>query len=136
VVNLPTAAAGQTIQLRWRCATDNGNGNNLTNGWYIDSIGISGRVCASGSGAMALKRLPQLVMSPPVVQSIEVAGGGVVIRCTVVSGRTYRLQFADGLQSATWTDVLPDVLAAGPTVTITNTLGNFPQRFYRVLVVE
>jgi hypothetical protein len=136
VVNLPAAAAGQTVQLRWRCATDNGNGNNLTNGWYVDSIGISGRVCASGSGAMAPKSLPQLAMSPPVVQSIEVAGGGVVIRCTAVSGRTYRLQFTDRPENALWTDILPDVMAAGPTVTITNTLGNFPQRFYRVRVLE
>ena len=49
VVNLPAAAAGQSIQLRWLCATDNGNGNNLTNGWYIDSIGISGRVCSANN---------------------------------------------------------------------------------------
>jgi len=45
-VTLPTAAAGQTIQLRWLCATDSGNGNSITNGWYVDSIGLSGRVCA------------------------------------------------------------------------------------------
>jgi VCBS repeat-containing protein len=49
VVNLPAAAAGQTVQLRWLCATDNGNGNNFTNGWYIDSIGISGQGCATNT---------------------------------------------------------------------------------------
>jgi hypothetical protein len=46
IVNLPTAAAGQAIQLRWRCATDNGNGNNMTNGWYIDTVGITNCACA------------------------------------------------------------------------------------------
>ncbi len=42
VVNLPGTAAGQTIQLRWRCGTDNGNGRT---GWRIDTVGISTRAC-------------------------------------------------------------------------------------------
>ena len=45
-VNLPAAAAGQTIQLRWRCGTDNGNGNSVTNGWYIDTVAITNCACA------------------------------------------------------------------------------------------
>jgi hypothetical protein len=49
VINLPVGAAGQTVQLRWLSATDNGNGNNITNGWYIDSISISGQVCATNT---------------------------------------------------------------------------------------
>ena len=32
-VNLPAAASGQTIQLRWRCGTDDNVG---APGWYID----------------------------------------------------------------------------------------------------
>jgi hypothetical protein len=42
VVNLPAGAAGQTIRLRWRCGTDNGNGRS---GWSIDSIAISNALC-------------------------------------------------------------------------------------------
>ena len=42
LVNLPASASGQTVQLRWRCGTD--NGNNST-GWTIDSISISNRAC-------------------------------------------------------------------------------------------
>ena len=48
-VHLPATAAGQTIQLRWLCASDRDNGNALTNGWYIDSISIRGAVCASNT---------------------------------------------------------------------------------------
>lgn len=47
VVNLPPAAAGQTIQLRWRCATDNGGPSG--GGWRIDSIGIGGTVCCQNT---------------------------------------------------------------------------------------
>ena len=41
-INLPTSSAGQDIQLRWRCATDNGIG---ANGWRVDSVSISNLVC-------------------------------------------------------------------------------------------
>jgi hypothetical protein len=50
VVNLPAAAAGQTIQLRWRCGTDNGGPTGA--GWRIDSIGISGPVCCQNTAPM------------------------------------------------------------------------------------
>jgi Putative Ig domain/Bacterial Ig domain len=44
--NLPVTAENQVIQLRWRCGTDNGNGNS---GWRIDSIGIAGYACCANS---------------------------------------------------------------------------------------
>jgi VCBS repeat-containing protein len=55
VVNLPVAAAGQTIQLRWRCATDDGGPPG--GGWRIDSIGIAGTVCCQNT-APILGALP------------------------------------------------------------------------------
>jgi hypothetical protein len=42
LVNLPAAAAGQTVQLRWRCGSDNGVGNS---GWRIDTVNITARAC-------------------------------------------------------------------------------------------
>ena len=42
----PAAAAGQNIQLRWHCGTDNSNGNSDTNGWYIDTVAITNCACA------------------------------------------------------------------------------------------
>jgi len=40
-VNLPAAAAGQNIQLRWNYATDTGNSGTGAVGWYVDSISIT-----------------------------------------------------------------------------------------------
>ena len=46
VVNLPAAAGGQNIQLRWRLGTDNGNGTLTPNtGWRIDTVAISAHGC-------------------------------------------------------------------------------------------
>jgi hypothetical protein len=46
-VNLPSAAAGQSIQLRWRCATDNGGPPH--DGWRIDTISIGGVACCQNT---------------------------------------------------------------------------------------
>ena len=48
VVNLPASAAGQTIQFRWSCGTDN---STASAGWYIDSVAISNIVCCAGNAA-------------------------------------------------------------------------------------
>jgi hypothetical protein len=48
VVNLPSAASGQEIQLRWLCGTDNGNGGSFS-GWRVDSIAITTATCCENS---------------------------------------------------------------------------------------
>lgn len=44
VVNLPPAAAGQSVRLRWNCATDSGNSGGNATGWYVDSITVTDAV--------------------------------------------------------------------------------------------
>lgn len=44
IVQLPSAAAGQNIQLRWRCGTDSGTGGGH---WQVDTINLSSQVCCS-----------------------------------------------------------------------------------------
>ena len=50
VVDLPAAAAGQNVQLRWLCATDADGGGN---GWWIDRVEVDdgGVCCTTGSEA-------------------------------------------------------------------------------------
>jgi Putative Ig domain len=55
VINLPPAASGQTIQLRWRCGTDNGNGRT---GWRIDTVAINNRLCLCCTVANTAPSLP------------------------------------------------------------------------------
>lgn len=49
IVKLPAVAAGQTIQLRWLCGTDNGNGPGTFAGWRIDSLAITTATCCGNS---------------------------------------------------------------------------------------
>ncbi len=50
IVDLPAAAAGQNVQLRWRCVTDESGGGN---GWFVDGVQINdgGNCCTAGSEA-------------------------------------------------------------------------------------
>jgi len=94
---------------------------------WVDNVVVNSQADESGSVSNSV---------PPVMESIDMADGSLVISWTAVSGNTYRLQFTEGVENPAWTDILPDVLATGPTVTITNALGGSQQRFYRVLLVE
>ncbi|HSU55800.1 MAG TPA: Ig-like domain-containing protein [Candidatus Dormibacteraeota bacterium] len=61
IVNLPASAAGQTIQLRWRCGADNGVG---LSGWRIDSVAVTGFACCGNTppllGAQSDKTVNEL----------------------------------------------------------------------------
>jgi hypothetical protein len=86
---------------------------------------------ATGSGV-----LPNISNVPPVIESILLAQGSLVITWSAVSSNTYRLQYTDGLGTGTWNNTLQEVLATGSTMTTTNAIGNAPQRFYRVLLLQ
>ncbi|MCC7373803.1 MAG: immunoglobulin domain-containing protein [Verrucomicrobiales bacterium] len=45
-VNLPAAAAGQSIRLRWRCASDSGVSDR---GWFVDTIAVTEGAAAGGA---------------------------------------------------------------------------------------
>ena len=80
VVNLPAAAAGQTIQLRWRCAVDDGGPPG--GGWRIDSIGIGGTVCCqntapilAGQSDQTIQELTTLIVTNTAIDSSTPASG-------------------------------------------------------------
>lgn len=86
VVNLPAAAAGQTIQLRWRCATDNGNGSAVT-GWRIDSIGVGGTICCQNTAPLLAAQPDQTIQELTTLTVTNTATDS----STPPSGLTYTL---------------------------------------------
>ncbi|HWI59871.1 MAG TPA: hypothetical protein VNZ22_21760, partial [Bacillota bacterium] len=118
VVNLPTGAAGKTVQFRWQCSTDDGGTSG--NGWFVDTVILTGPVCCLGA--------------VPVIQSIRLSGSTVTLGCSAVVGRSYRVQYKGSLTETTWNNVSPDYQAATSTLWITNPLSG-PQRFYRVVLL-
>ncbi len=74
-------------------------------------------------------------VSAPVIQSVVLKDGFAVITWTANAGSTYRLQCKDDFAGSDWKDVTPDVIAAGSEAKAVDSIGNAPQRFYRVLLL-
>jgi hypothetical protein len=119
-VNLPPAAAGHTVQLRWRFATDTGHSTPST-GWFVDTITVS-------DGATCCASIPR-----PVFTSVSRAGTSVNLTWSATAGVNYRLQYNTNLAGTNWTAVAGDVLAGGSTASKTDSPATNAARFYRVL---
>jgi hypothetical protein len=130
------SVAGQTYRLEY---TDNLGGGQWTA--VLPDVTASGLTAsltnAVGTSPQRFYRV-QLVplIAAPVIQSLEVSNGVVNITWTAVAGHSYRLQYKDSLSAPTWSDLLPDIPATLPTITVTSAIGSSPQRFYRVFVSQ
>jgi hypothetical protein len=125
-VTLPVKAAGQTIQLRWDCATDTGNSSSVV-GWYVDTISIHDGyyTCCNDSG-----ELPATLNAA----SATVGVTGFSITVQSVAGVMYALQYKNALTDPQWT-LLPGSIVQGTGGVITLQDSTSPQttRFYRAV---
>ena len=111
IATLPPSAVGQTVQLKWRCGTDNST-NSV--GWYIDSISVtdSNYVCCAG------------VASPVADFSASPTNGTVPLNVTFsdISAGTITNRFwtfGDGATSNTTATTMWHTYAAAGTSTVT-----------------
>jgi subtilase family serine protease len=123
-INLPAAAAGQNVQFRWACATDESNDSTVV-GWYVDTISLKDAYyscCESISLAI-------------VPGSVNLTAGGVFsLSITSVTGVTYSLQYKNYLTDASWTTLPASaVTGTGNVITLQDISAPQTQRFYRVL---
>lgn len=118
VVNLPSAASGQSIQLRWLCGTDQNTGYT---GWYIDTVNVSSMV-------------PVCCATPPIFTSLTRSGSTLTMVWSSIPGRTYQVQYSTSAKPTTW-NLLATVPATGPTTSTTDTINGGLQRFYRVVLL-
>ena len=120
MVNLPAAASGQTIQLRWRCGSDNSNSGA---GWYVDTVSItsSGYVCCASS--------PNVAVSISIRLSV---GTGASITFPSQTGVNYALEYKNSLDDPTWTVLSPAVAGTGGLLVLQDTNAPVASRYYRV----
>ena len=89
--------------------------------------------CTAGSSVVLT--VPPL----PNIESTTILGTDVTLVWDSLAGQTYRVQYTTDLPdppaAASWTDVTPDVTAAGATATYTDHAGAATQRFYRIFIV-
>lgn len=97
---------------------------------------ITVRVADNGAAPLSdAKTFTVTVRARPGIEGITLLDANATLTWSAISRTKYRVQFKDDLGDANWTDVVPDVTASGPTVSITDTPGVL-QRFYRIRVVN
>jgi len=73
----------------------------------------------------------------PRVESTTPGPDGLTISWDAIGGRTYRVQFKNSLNDATWTDLEGDVIAGGSTASkVDLSFGTRQERYYRILLME
>jgi hypothetical protein len=118
-VNLPPTAAGQNIQLKWRCATDTGNVFGSV-GWWIDTISIAdggSYVCCDGPWE-------------PLLGAPQIQGTNFTFAFQTVSNQIYTVEYNNVLSGAPWTP-LQTITGDGTVLVITNNVSSSPG-FYRL----
>jgi autotransporter-associated beta strand protein len=94
---------------------------------------ITVRVTDDGTPTLGdSKSFTVTVVSAPTAD-ISVSGNVVTLSWTSIAGQSYRVQYKDNIDDASWTDLAPDVTASGSTASTTDTTTS--QRFYRVAVL-
>jgi uncharacterized repeat protein (TIGR01451 family) len=119
VINLPPAAAGQSIRLKWRLTTDIGNGAGATF-WYLDNIAIK-----DGASCCTPVASADLTVSQSVVPDPGLVGQNVAYSLAITNlgpGPATSLSFTDSLPAnATFVFASPGCVYANGRV-----IGSFP----------
>jgi hypothetical protein len=113
-VNLPPSAAGQNVQLRWRCVTE---GRLVRAGWFVDTIAVDEFECPNPIGSPFLLR-PTLT------------GNLFQFSFDAVRGRTFVVEYENSLNESNW-QTLQTILGNGSIHTITDRVDRVQQRFFR-----
>ena len=94
IVNLPSAASGTNIALRWRCATDTGNAFGSV-GWWIESVTMTDGghyECCHGQ-------------SPPAIADPQIQPSNFTFWFQTATNQTYSVQYKNSLTDAVWLDL-------------------------------
>jgi hypothetical protein len=116
-VNLPAAAAGKSIRLRWRSTSDE---SVMVEGWYVDNLEITdGFTC-------------QRCLAAPVLVMPVLTHGLFVVSFSSVTGQTYYVETSSDLGGPAWSAIQTNN-GNGSLLRYTNSNPSLsPQRFYRV----
>jgi hypothetical protein len=123
VVNLPPAASGQTIQLRWLCGSDD---SISAPGWYVDTISITNTTF--GCCTPSTNPPP----TPAILLQISLARPQVSISFTSQLGTNYLLEYKHFLDDPAWTPLSPVVPGTGGPMTLQHTNTSADSRYYRL----
>jgi hypothetical protein len=93
----------------------------------IFAAGVGGK-CFPASAEVS-----KAVDSAPRVQLVSQAGATLTFAWSVATGHSYQVQYKTALTGAAWTNLGSPVIATSSTLSVTDAIGQDPQRFYRLV---
>lgn len=127
IVTATTEPSGLFVHL-----TYDGNVNPPVGAGEYQVIGtiVETNYAGGATNTLSVVERPLVITDVAQVSPIDVA-----VTWQTVPDFTYQLQYKDQLDAEDWQVMIPAVTATGPSITVTNPIGNQFQRFYRVLLV-
>ncbi len=116
-VNLPAAAAGQTVQLRWHFANSRGQTNGF---WFVDAAQVTEPLC-------------QPPVSNPVILKPAMEGDSFTFSINTVTSRTYVVEYKTNLTDNGW-QFFQSFSGSGAAQTVAVPATSNRQAFYRFRV--
>ncbi|MDB6019488.1 MAG: C-terminal target protein, partial [Pedosphaera sp.] len=94
------------------------------------------RVTDNGSPSLSnAKSFSVNVITEPVIQSIDLSGGGVTLTWSTIPGQVYRVEYESNFSSGSWMPLSGDVTATNTTATKSDTSSMDTGRLYRIILV-
>lgn len=116
-LTLPDSAAGNTIVLKWRCATDT---STSATGWFVDSISIvDGAYECCGAPAPG-----------PKIDHVEHTEAGLAVYLSSLEGVNYTLEYKNALEDPAWISLAPAVAGTGNIIVLRDPTAGVRNRFY------
>jgi hypothetical protein len=97
---------------------------------------ITVKVTDNGAPPLSDSKSFTVTVDPrPTLQAVALSNNLLNLSWNSISGQVYRVQFKSNLVNAFWTNLPPDVTAAGSTAAKIDSIGPSAARFYRVQVL-
>jgi len=89
---------------------------------------------AQGLGIDHLSFSASVPQSVPL--NLQTSGNNLLMNWPAVAGQSYQLEYKDELTAPAWTALGSPVTGTGGALTLTNSFGTSPQRFFRLRLVN
>ncbi len=98
---------------------------------------VTVRVSDNGTPLLSdTKSFNLIVVPPPRFGSVVTSSDDLVLTWQAFPGKRYRVEYKDALSAPAWTPLGPELTASGWVLSVTDTPGASPQRFFRIVQVD
>ena len=115
--------------------TGGNDGGNSVAGLVQGSDGsFYGTTLGGGAGHVGTVFPLTIVRAAPVFQAVTLTNSTLSLTWSTEAGGRYQVQYNSDLSSSNWINLSNAVIAAGATLSVTDSVTNAPRRFYRAVL--